>query len=291
MLLCPDCRVELNASETCSSCAWSMHRHNNVKIMLSKADIASGVFSSYHKNYEDIAEEDLKNSILQERYISILADKICKLSPSMTGKDVCDVGSGKGFLLRRILKEKPKSISAVDISLNYLERFDPSIDSYQANAENLPFKERFDILTCTDVLEHVINPANFLWSMNQAVKPNGYVIIRVPYKENLLNYAVQGGCKYQFAHLRDFNKENLTRLIKFAGFKPIALKLEGFSIQTPGHFWQKTPKRQMRYNRWQAKIREWITNDDDVNLWPSCIARLLFNPYEIVIVAKKVARL
>lgn len=288
MFICPDCRHPIETTDQCSSCGWKGKTFGSIKCMLSSSDMDDHVFQQYHENYENIAHEDIETSILEERYVSLLADRIVHLSPSMKDKKVCDVGSGKGFLLRRIQQEKPSYLAAVDISLNYLKSFEDPIHTFQANAENMPFENMFDIVTCTDVMEHVINVGNFLHSLNKAIKIGGYAIIRVPYKENLLNYSMHHGCKYQFAHLRDFNKENLKRLIHYAGFKTIKTYTEGFSIQIPQEFWWKGYNRKVIFSKIQAYIRKnLITHDEDINRWNPHLSRLFLKPLELIIIAQK----
>ena len=64
---------------------------------------------------------------------------------------------------------------AVDITLEYFKQFEleNQVTPLLANGENLPFREEFDIITNTDVLEHVFNVGSFLISIYEALKPNG----------------------------------------------------------------------------------------------------------------------
>tara|TARA_R110002110_G_scaffold415562_1_gene651086 strand:+ start:57609 stop:58445 length:837 start_codon:yes stop_codon:yes gene_type:complete len=274
--------------QICDNCHWEFTTIENIKIMISTHDKNSSLFSSYSKNYDQIAQNDLNTSFLDDRYVEIQAEQICKLCPSLKGKDVCDLGSGRGFLVNKIQKRNPKSITAVDISLPYLKNFSSKIEVYQANAENLPFKDKFDIITCTDIMEHVINIGSFLFSLNRSLRTKGYTVIRVPYKENLLNYAPQNGCEYEFAHLRDFNHENIKRLLKFAGMKVISFHINSFSLQTPQEFWMKTQRRKNWYNSLQSFARKYLKQDSDINLYPSSILRLFMKPLEITVLAQKI---
>ncbi len=289
MILCPECFDVLPQEiQHCSKCGWTQLKHNHVNIMLSKRDLNNPLFKSYLKNYDDIAAKDLETPFLQNRYIDIQADKIYKLLPILKGKDICDIGSGRGYLINKMISANPNSISAVDISLPYLEKINKNVYVFQANAENLPFKDRFDIITCTDVMEHVINVGGFLYSLNRALKLYGYAAIRVPYKENLLNYAPQNGCKYEFAHLRDFNRSNLKGLLSYAGFKIISTQIDSFSLQTPQKYWLKTQKRLDRYTSFQKFMRKRLPEDSDVNLYPSLLLRIFMRPLEITVLCKKI---
>lgn len=288
MIICPEC-AEPIASETnqCTQCNWFSTLYNQVYIMLNKHDQNNPLFNKYIDNYNKIAIKDIMTPFLDNRYIEIQAEKICKLLPTLTDKDVCDIGSGRGYLIRMIQKQNPKSITAVDISLPYLEKMEQPIKCYQANAENLPFKNQFDVICCTDVMEHVINVGGFLYSLNRALRLNGYAAIRVPYKENLLNYAAQNGCEYEFAHLRDFNRGNIKNLLSFAGFKVLSIHLDSFSLQIPQNFWLNNQRRLKYYVKLQSFIRKQLSNDSDINLYPAILLRFFMRPIEMTVICKK----
>lgn len=288
MLLCPDCSEHLPPDEgDCQKCSWQFLKTNNIVHLLSTKEKNSPVFSSYINNYETIARDDLNVAFIEDRYIELQAEKICKLVTPLKDKDFCDIGGGRGFLLEKVKLQQPSSITAIDISLAYLEKLSSGITLYQANAENLPFKEKFDVIACTDIMEHVINVGGFLCSIKQSLKPGGQVIIRVPYKENLINYAAQSGCKYEFAHLRDFDKNNIKRLIGFSGLKINQLIVDSFSLQTPQNWWLKSQKRLNEFMRFQGYVRKWLTNDADINLYNSWLLRFFLRPLEITVIAQR----
>ncbi|SDD80125.1 class I SAM-dependent methyltransferase [Sporomusa acidovorans] len=57
--------------------------------------------------------------------------------------------------------------------------------------ENISFEEKFDIVTCYAILEHLNNPTPFMEKLNNLVSPNGILVIMVPFydclKVNLLD--------------------------------------------------------------------------------------------------------
>ena len=288
MLLCPDCYTFLSHDEaSCQACPWEFTKTNGIAQLVSTKDKKSPLFSSYLNNYETIATDDMTTAFIEDQYIALQAKKIASLLPSLKNKDFCDIGSGRGFLLNQIKLQKPRSITAVDISLSYLKNLEPDITRYQANAENLPFKEKFDVITCTDIMEHVINIGGFLHSVKQALKPNGQIIIRVPYQENLMNYAIQNGCKYEFAHLRDFDKHNLKRLFHFSGLKINQLLLDSFSLQIPQNYWLKTQRRMNQFMKFQRYMQKKLSNDSNINLYNPRLLRFFLRPLEITVVAEK----
>jgi SAM-dependent methyltransferase len=258
--------------------------------MFGRKDLELPVIKDYITNYERMAEEDLSTGIVPDRYIVNLASNLIKVIGNVKGENICDIGSGKGYVLQGMLDSGAQTATAVDISVTFLRSIalkTKIIRCVQANAENLPFKEEFDVLVSTDVMEHVLNPGAFLYSVNQALKPKGKFVVRVPYRENLLNYAPQCGCKYQFAHLRTFNKILLEDALSGAGFKVTRFRLDSFLPARPQPFWNNGSRRLSLFLKWQAWIDKHLESRYDVTLWPPWLASFFMPPLEIIAVAEK----
>ena len=117
----------------------------------------------------------------------------------------------------------------------YLERFagSPGELVVLANAENLPFRASFDLMIATDILEHVLNVGDFMISLHDALASRGRLVLRVPYKDNMLQYARLNGCDYDMVHLRNFTDGNLRHLLRHTGFVVDHLYYDGFSVWRP----------------------------------------------------------
>src|SRR3954447_18554164 len=161
MLLCPDCRAGLPGLEvdSCPSCGWHLRRAGaGVPVMLSTADQTSSLFAAYTANYERIANDDLMESIQPAEFLDVQADRLQHHIGDVSGRRVCDVGIGQGLLFERLRHAQPMSLTGIDIAPPYLERFSEwhDVELVVANAENLPFREEFDVIVAADVLEHVL---------------------------------------------------------------------------------------------------------------------------------------
>ena len=104
----------------------------------------------------------------------------------------------------------------MDIATDYLKS---RVGAIVANAENLPYREHFDVLAATDILEHVLRPGDFLLSAHRALKVGGRFMVRVPVFESLLQYAGLGGYPYELVHLRTYTPGLLRQELRGAGFK------------------------------------------------------------------------
>ena len=191
----------------------------------------------YISNYQTIAVEQLKGiektgenpwiegDLWSEMELSTsnLIKKYAK--PNDT---ILDVGVGLG----RLMQEFPYlNRYGIDISLDLLEiSKKKGINVAFSRIEDMPYNNNlFDIVVCTDVLEHVIDLNYCANKILDVLKPNGYLIIRVPYKEDLKPY-IEKDYPFKYAHLRSFDESSLillfTRIIKNCVF--IESSLSGY---------------------------------------------------------------
>lgn len=136
---------------------------------------------------------------------------------------ILDVGVGLGRLLSSFSNLKRYGI---DISMDYLViAKEKGIEVCFSLIEDMPYKKNFfDMVVCTDVLEHVIDLNLVIKKILSVLKSNGYLVIRVPYKENLKPY-LDSSYPYAFAHLRNFDEYSLKILfIKIFGCRFIELR-------------------------------------------------------------------
>ena len=125
---------------------------------------------------------------------------------------ILDVGVGTG----RLLSHFPEACRyGIDVSLNYAERLlDSGVEIAVGKVEELPYIDgAFDVVFCTDVLEHVENLLVAGTELVRVVKQNGILIVRVPYKEDLAPY-LQDDYPYRLAHLRNFDENSLRLLFE-----------------------------------------------------------------------------
>lgn len=173
----------------------------------------------YSANYDQIAKDHLlalegglPNPFIPESIWQIMEHSTLALlrKYGVPGDNVLDVGVGLG----RLLGQAPEfQRYGVDISLPYLEHArKQGITVCCAGVEALPYhKEFFDVVVCTDVLEHVIDLNRAIDALLCVLKPGGVLIIRVPDSENLSPYLAPD-YPYRFAHLRSFDQPGVRLL-------------------------------------------------------------------------------
>ena len=110
-------------------------------------------------------------------------------------KNVLDLGCGIGFWIEQLSKQKPKKITACDLTENALNLSKKrceflsinNVEFIQGNAEELPFKDNeFDFINCQGVIHHTPNTKKALKEIYRCLKPNGQFSISVYYKNIFL---------------------------------------------------------------------------------------------------------
>jgi SAM-dependent methyltransferase len=289
MLVCPACAASLSPSLSCTGCDWQGSYREGVPVLLPHRELNDPVSVSYSDNYDRIARDDLDAKVMDERYIENLSTNFCNAIGGLAGAEVCDIGAGKGHLVRKLLARGAAAVVAVDISLPYLARLvgERGVSPVLANAEALPFAKHFDIVAATDILEHVLNPGSFLYCANRALRPGGTFHVRVPYRENLLSYSPHFGCPYRFVHLRTFDRQLLRQALEEAGFAVERMWLDGYMAGEARPFWQNGYLRQKLYLGFKAGSRRRGRNPADLTLRPHGLRPVFLRPTVIIATARK----
>jgi 2-polyprenyl-3-methyl-5-hydroxy-6-metoxy-1,4-benzoquinol methylase len=137
---------------------------------------------------EEIAHDDIHSEIYcsNNPLIKWLFEKrfeiIYNLIATKKHLKLLDVGCGDGFFLDKI-KDIDLEVYGIDISKKRIERAAKKSRAtlFQCVAEKMPFKKNFfDIIVCTDVLEHVQNPLQVINEIKRVCKENGIVFVSFP---------------------------------------------------------------------------------------------------------------
>lgn len=142
--------------------------------------------------------------------------------------NVLDVGCASGWFLSQIHKKYPKAnCYGVDIyedAITYGKKKYPKISFYVADAHKLPFKSgTFDLVICTEVLEHVDDPKRVVLEIRRVLKKNGQAIIELDSGSLLFSivwflWGLSRGSVWHHAHLHSFTVKKLGKLLLRSGF-------------------------------------------------------------------------
>jgi ubiquinone/menaquinone biosynthesis C-methylase UbiE len=172
------------------------------------------LYEGYFKDYST-ALYDCGNR-LKRRHIK-------NLLPRLEGRKVLDVGAGSGDIRNDLILNhgaSAKNYLSVDISrqtLSLAERLaedtgtTPFISKI-ADAQSLTVTTGgpFDVIICSEVLEHLPDDKGALRSMSALLEKDGVILITVPY----LGEPVE-----QWGHLRHYSLESFSAMVSDAGLR------------------------------------------------------------------------
>lgn len=113
--------------------------------------------------------------------------KVVALSRGLVqGGRSLDIGSGTGALIRLVQEAHPGiETHACDYTDALMTIPGQKVDVVNLNGEPLPYaSETFDLVTCTEVIEHLENYRSLLREIYRVTKPGGAAILTTP---NVLN--------------------------------------------------------------------------------------------------------
>lgn len=144
------------------------------------------------------------------------------------GKRVLDAGCGKGEF-----SEYMANLGFDVVGLDIAEKAVATINKKEKDRrylvaslqETLPFQdETFDVIWCSEVIEHVLDVHSCLSELNRVLKKKGALIITTPYHGILKSLVI---VSFSFdtyfspytSHIRFFSKKTLCVATKNAGFR------------------------------------------------------------------------
>ena len=150
-----------------------------------------------------------------------------------------DVGCSSGNLGSALRDAKGCSIDGIELdsqaatiarTRGYDNVFVLNLNHDLASLPNV--EQKYDVITCADVLEHLIAPEQVIQRLSMLLKPDGIFIISLPNVAFLLNrlHLLLGNWDYKQygildrTHLRFYTIKSGCRMVESAGLKLVTLK-------------------------------------------------------------------
>ena len=187
-----------------------------------------GFYQEEKTNYIDDFETDKEWWSMNYRWL--ITDIVSHMkSVSKTKKiKLLDVGSGPGLLMHvaNSLGLETMGIEPSSAAYNY------SVKKLKLNVKNTTIEKvdksigKFDVITSYLVLEHILNPLDFLKQTSQFLSENGLICIVVPNDFNPIQNSLAGQGKKSWwvntkDHLNYFNRQSLKRIFEKAGLEVV----------------------------------------------------------------------
>lgn len=160
--------------------------------------------------------------------------------------ELLEVGCGDGSFTRSLADFSDRvtgiDVSAEQVAVNAKKL--PQICFLAHDlAEPMPFAEnRFAGIWCSEVLEHLFDPAFALREMFRVMRPGGKLLVTVPYHGFFKNvgialFAWDHHFDPEYPHIRFFTKNTLGRLARKAGFSEIETSWCGMGKPIRDLYW------------------------------------------------------
>jgi len=174
-------------------------------------------YQSYYKNLRTENSSGLEKSVLKLINIKTLKRK----NP---GAKILELGFGKGDLILDLIKEG-FNVRGVDISQENVRTLQEKLKGKNVPSSNISYgdilktsfpDEEFDIIIACEVLEHITSLDEAVKEMNRILKPQGTIIISVPYRQKIK----MEECIFchrmtpRDGHIHSFSKKSTLRLFK-----------------------------------------------------------------------------
>lgn len=174
----------------------------------------------------DYYQNGIKTNFLQRKWrtkkLQIVFDLIVERPRS-----ILDVGCASGWFLAEVSKKyKHADFYGIDIygdAIYYAQKKYKKINFSVADAHYIPFsKNSFDLVICTEVMEHVDYPGSVLSEIHRVLKKEGKAIIELDSGSILFSIAwflwrLGKGKVWKDAHTTGFNLKKLEKLFKKNG--------------------------------------------------------------------------
>lgn len=192
---------------------------------------------------------------------------------------IIEIGCHNGFLLSELQKKyscravgiEPGAVQNVPKNITFINDFFPSKSLGD---------EKFDVIICQAVLEHVFDPLAFLKTIKKHLNPSGIVFIQVP--DNTGHFTGGDIGLFGHEHISYFTTMSLDYAVRLTGFSPIEItnKIPGghlLGVITHGEDDYQVPVfdhsavlYQERFDMKIEQIKDYFSEDVIVGLYGAC---------------------
>ena len=246
-IICVVCRGELNIEQntaTCKKCNQHYQILNDVFVCMPnktatikiKNEIRNIIVKDHEKQgsaseeiYDNLAKNYPENIIVFKNIEGLLRREfIVKRFLTKEKGTLLDFGCNDGHYLFLYKNGKQYGLDIAKTFLDKIVNEHPEIICVQNNGKVLPFKENFfDLILCTEVLEHIDFPLELLKEFYKVLKKGGKICITTPNHFDERNVYVEWGDIYQQFGVKleklyhtSYKPYELNILLKEVGFFP-----------------------------------------------------------------------
>lgn len=162
-------------------------------------------------------DDEHNASIYQIKVYEFAKTLICKYKAN----SILDIGCGYGIKLKKIILPVCNNIVGVDVkhAIDFCKREHNFGRWFEDDIEKPEFAldQKFDIIICSDVIEHLLDPDKLLNYIKRYCHKNTHVIISTPARD-LLKGKNGFGPPINKAHVREWSRSEFRRYVSNRGF-------------------------------------------------------------------------
>lgn len=175
--------------------------------------------------------------------------EVLRLTKDYLGRYL-DLGAGQGGFTKKLIEQGHTNIYACDKSPEYFRLKGLICSRCDLNHEALPYSANFfDMVVCTEVIEHLENPRHLVREIHRVLKAKGRVIISTPNVLSLrgrLSFLLRGYFSYckkmyyeeESAHITLLSRYDLLRIFREMDFKILKIVYTYGTIPKFHVYWQ-----------------------------------------------------
>ena len=141
--------------------------------------------------------------------------------------NILDIGAGRCEVLSgfQMLGMKCFATDISKVSGQYAKTQNINFE-HIVDKEKLPFEnEKFDVVFCKSLIEHLENPRKFFNETLRILKPNGIFLVMTPDWESNMKIFYD-----DYTHIKPFTKESILQIFAESGFRNVSCE---YLIQLP----------------------------------------------------------
>ncbi len=174
-------------------------------------------------NYREHIDQGLEAQSYYQAHDHLQIHALNTIYPhSLRDLTIADIGCGAGSFLDHV-RGLAKTAIAIEPAAHFREHL--SSKGYEAypysSVAIRDHRESVDFATSFQVIEHVLNPREFLADIRSLLKPNGTLLISTPNREDILMELLPEEFRrffYRVVHRWYFDQRSLARCAREAGF-------------------------------------------------------------------------
>ena len=175
----------------------------------------------YESHYRDLYKTGSPEQLFLSQYFKA-ATKIESFIGEIELKNILEIGSGPGGILKYFEHKKNSKVLGIDLDQRYLDYgIKNGLELINSDVETFQSKNKYDLIIVCHVLEHLKNPGDLLKNLKSFLNEEGSIYIEVPSLESLKN-GLYGGNFEAFrhlAHVSHFTEKSMRDLIYISGYK------------------------------------------------------------------------